>query len=74
MAVGRVSIRWLLAGLARDLLDPVMPKAIPVVLMPLVSTAESQHVEGGQGPTSSDSTGGGWNGNNKVLFEGKSRR
>ena len=49
MAVGRVSIRWLLAGLARDLLDPVMPKAIPVVLMPLVSTAESQHVEGWAG-------------------------
>ena len=29
---------------------------------------------GAQGPPSSESTGSGWNGNNKVLFEGKSRR
>ena len=29
MAVGRVGIRWLPAGLVRDLLDPVMPKCHP---------------------------------------------
>lgn len=45
--------------LARDLLDPVMP-GVPSqeFLMLLVSTAEGQHVEGGQGPASSESTGG----------------